>query len=365
MLFIIFVIIYLLNFYFQFFKSPVAKLFVAIISLFIFYLALLGVKETADSNAYIFFFENQEVKTDFMFRFLSNFFANIGLDYFYLYQFHVLLFGILFAFFVSRFTNNIFLILIFYLLLLYVPLANQIRYYLGFGFFLNAIYFFYLTKKKFTSYLFIIISILSHSSIILLYGFILLNKFSTKENFLERCFYLSAIVFVLVFSLNTIGLNSYLGSYNDYFNIEVISSLSGGLYNIFPYIILLLLLHYRYKNSIKKYDQFNNDICFQLLYKLSFYPLIFIPASLYIQILAHRFVHASLIIWLCFYCYSLIYEKSFKVYFNHVISICFVMTCLFYYTYFFSEIFFNEKTSYVIEFEKSFNSIEYLPNIEL
>lgn len=365
MVFIVFGIIFFLNFFFLFTKSGPSKFYISVISLSVFFLLLLGVKETADSEGYMNFFENDEVKIDFLFRYLSSIFTDWGMNYYELYQFHVILFGILYTFFISRFTNNIFLILIFYLLISYVGLANQIRYYLSFGFFLNAIYFLYFTKKKYLAYFFIAMSLLSHSAIALFYGFIILNKYSKKHTYLKICLIISLIFFVLIFSLNSLGLNAYIGNYDAYFNEEGASSLLGGIFNAMPHIIILILLYIRAKVALKKHEVFVDDKAFQLLYRLSFYSVIFIPASLNIQILSHRYVQASLIIWLCFYCYTLTLEKSFKIVFNHIICLTIVIIGLFYYTYFFSEIAQGQTSFYLNEFIKSFNSIDYLPNIEL
>jgi hypothetical protein len=365
MVFIVFGIIFFLNFFFLFTKSGPSKFYISVFSLSIFFILLLGVKETADSEGYMNFFENDEVKTDFLFRNLSTLFTNFGMEYYQLFQFHVILFGILYTFFISRFTNNIFLILIFYLLMLYVPLANQIRYYLAFGFFLNAIYLLYFSKKKYLAYLFIIISILSHSAITLFYGFIILNKFSQNNNYLKRCLIISLVFFALIFSLNSLGLNAFIGNYELYFSNDAMSSLLGGVFNALPNIIIIILLYIRAKIALKKHEVFKQDKSFQILYRLSFYSVIFMPASLYIQILSHRYIQASLIIWLCFYCYTLTLEKSFKVVFNHIICLTGVIIGLFYYTYFFSEIALGETSFYLKEFIRSFNSIEYLPNIEL
>ena len=363
MLLIVFGIIFFLNFWFQSLKQKKGKIVIAFFAISIFYILLLGVKETADTYGYILYFENPEIKTDFLFRYLSNVFRNLGLTFFELYQLHIVLYGLLFTYFITRFTNNSFLVLIFYLSILYVPLVNQIRYFLALGFLLNGFYFFYFTKRKYLSFILFALAILSHSAIILFYGFIFLNKYSSKENYLKRCYIMSGILFMIIFSLNSLGLRNYLGNYLNYFNSEGVSSLAGGVYNILPYVIFLLLLHRQAINAQKKYTFFENDKTFQILYRLSLFSIIFIPISLNIQIFAHRYVHASLIVWLCFYCYTLRQEKSFKIVLNHTICITIAMIGLFYYTYFFSEIALNQSASYLSEFIKSFNSVDYLPNI--
>lgn len=365
MLFIIIVIIFLLIYFLQFFRKSTEVFFISLFSLSIFFIVLLGIKANADSEGYLYIYENNEANTDFLFRYLSDIFKSFGLDYFYLYQFHIFLIGILFVYFISRFTNLVFLILISYLTILYVPLCNQIRYFLGFGFFLNSIYFWYINKKRYVSYALFLFAILSHSSIILLYGFIFLNKIKLNSKFFKYSVIVSGILFITLVSIKSLGFDSLIGGYNSYFTTDNTSSLAGGLYNIFFYLILIILLFHRSRKAIRDHHEFANDKNFQILLRLSIYTIIFIPSSLYFQILAHRFIHASLLIWLCFYAYSLSHLKSFKIYSNHVISLFITMVLLFYYTYFFSEFVLGETSFYLTEFIKSFNSIDYLPDLNV
>lgn len=359
-------------FFFQFFlnstlhflpKSKNNKALIFVISLVFFYTLFLGVTDTADWEGYVYIFEEKEKKTDFLFRYISMKGASYGYTFTDIYKLHIIIYGFLFALFISRFTQNIFLVLLFYVLIAYVPLANQIRYYMGFGLYINGLYLLYFTRKQILSYLFFALAIISHSAIIVLLGFVFLNKYSIDKNYLKRCYLLAFALFTIVFSFENLGLSSLIDKYVIYFSQENVSNVIGGIYNSLPYIIMLILLQMRKKKVLKKYKGISDDKVFNFLYRLSFFTIIFIPASFYIQILAHRYVNSFLIIWLCFYLYTLKFEKSSKLIFNHIIGLTAIMIFLFYYTYFFSEIVLGEISLYYIEFVKSFNSIDYFPDI--
>jgi len=55
-----------------------------------------------------------------------------------------------------------------------------------------------------------------------------------------------------------------------------------------------------------------SDIKYQFLYRLSLYSIVFIPTSIIIQIISHRYVAASVIIWVTYIMYSFKYDITIK-----------------------------------------------------
>jgi len=73
----------------------------------------------------------------------------------------------------------------------------------------------------------------------------------------------------------------------------------------------LLFIYFKNKKLIKSSSEIiKSDIKYQFLYKLSFYSVLFIPIGLFVQIFVHRYILASLVIWVSFIFYSLKYEES-------------------------------------------------------
>lgn len=364
MIAILFIPILLLSLFFQFVEGKkINIILIFIFSLFVFYFFTYGVTDTADWSGYMYKFEDSEIKTDLIFRYLSLAALALGYSFVAVYQLHLIIFGFLFAFFVSRFTKNIFLVLIFYLAINYVPLVNQIRYYLALSFFLSSMYFMFCSKRRTLSIVFLVFSVLSHSSMLMLCLFPILSKFSTPSNYLKRVVYASFGLFSLVFSFIMIGISNLLNHYEEYFSQAWVSSIFGGFFNIFPYVVFLFFLDRRQRKAIEEYPDLQEDKLYLLLYKLSYFTIIFIPSSLYIQVLGHRYVHAFLIVWICLYLYTLNLEKLFKPYFYGLLELFLLLGFLIIYIYILTPILSGEGDSYHLEFVRSYNSIDYLPNL--
>jgi hypothetical protein len=350
---------------FQFVENNKINVYlIFIFSLSLFYFFTYGVTDTADWEGYIYKFDDTEASTDIIFRYLTLLAVLLGYSFEVIYQFHLMFFGFLFAFFISRFTKNIFLVLIFYLVISYVPLVNQIRYYLALSFFFNSMYFMFCSKRRTLSIVLLIFSVLSHSSMFILCLFPILSHLSTGSNYLKRCIYASIGFFFVVFSFITLGISNFLNHYDQYFGKEMTSSVLGGIFNVLPHLIFLIFLYLNNEKAVEKYPDLLEDTKYKFLYRLSFFTVIFIPASLYIQVLAHRYVHALLIVWICLYLYTLSFEKLFKPYFYGLLQLLLMLFFIIGYTYILSPMLFGEEGSYRFEFVRSFNSIDYLPDIK-
>lgn len=353
-----------LSFIFQFIlEIKLYKKIIFIFSLLVFYVFFYGITDTADWGMYNGFFEYEEIETDILFRYLKLLTLALGYTFEELFKLHILLYGYFFVKFISRFTQNILLILGFYILVAYVPLANQIRYYLALSLFLNGLYLFYFNEKK-KSYLFFILSLLSHSSMVVLLTFLIVEKRIVFSDYIKKCILLSLLIFFGYNFIVSFGLLDFLGKFKVYLiSSELVSGTLGGILIEFPYIVTLVCLYFWLQKIIEKAPHIMEDKVFIVLYKLTFFSIIFIPISFNIQIIGHRYVHAFFIVWLCLFVYTNHYIKSKENDIKNFILLSVFVIFLVYFNYFFLGMVFGEKSSYYLEFVKSYNSIEYLPDI--
>jgi hypothetical protein len=361
-----------LSIFFQFYLSFIFQLIqelklykkiIFIFSLIAFYVFFYGITDTADWEMYKDFFLYEEIEIDFLFRYLSLLTIALGYSFDELYQFHILIYGYFLVKFISRFTQNILLVLGFYVFVAYVPLANQIRYYLALSFFLNGLYLFYFNEKK-KSYLFFILSLLSHSSMLILFSFLLIEKRFGFSEYIKKCLLLSLIIFVGYNFIVSFGLLDFLGKFKIYIvSDELVSSFAGGVFNELPFIITLTTLYFWLQKVIDKMPQILEDKIFVFLYKLTFFSIIFVPISFNLQVLGHRYVQAFFIVWLCLFVYTVHFINYKKTTIECFIVLAIYMVFLVYYSYFFSQVVIGNESGYYSEFIKSYNSIEYLPDI--
>jgi len=353
-----------LSFLFQFVKEiKLYKKVIFIFSLFVFYVFFFGVTDSADWGMYDSLFKYEEIETDFLFRYLTLLTVALGFSFTDLYKLHILIYGYFFVKFISRFTQNILLVLGFYIFIGYVPLANQIRYYLALSLFLNGLYLFYFQEKK-KSYLLFILSLLSHSSMVVLFSFMIIeNRFSFSD-YVKKCLILSLIVFFGFNFIVSFGLLDVLGKYKAYIlQTELVSGIFGGFFTEFPFIVTLIFLYYWIQGVIKKRPDILEDQVFVFLYKVTFFSIIFIPISFNMQVIGHRYVQAFFLVWLCLFVYTLniVKTKDTNIIYSTVLSVFIVL--MMFYIYFFTGIVIGEKSNYYLEFIRSYNSIEYLPDI--
>jgi hypothetical protein len=353
-----------LSFIFQFIEEiKLYKKIIFIFSLLAFYVFFYGITDTADWGMYDSLFKYEEIETDFLFRYLSLLTFALGYTFEDLFKFHILIYGYFLVKFISRFTQNILLVLGFYVLVAYVPLANQIRYYLALSLFLNGLYLFYFNEKK-KSYFFFILSLLSHSSMVVLFSFLIVEKRIAFSDYVKKCLMLSLLIFFGYNFIVSFGLLDFLGKFKVYLiSSELVSGTLGGILNEFPYMITLVSLYFWLQRIIAKVPHILEDKVFIFLYKLTFFSIIFIPISFNMQVIGHRYVQAFFIVWLCLFVYTLHFIKSKENDIKNFILLSVFVIFLVYYNYFFLGMIFGEKSSYNQEFVKSYNSIEYLPDI--
>jgi hypothetical protein len=273
--------------------------------------------------------------SDFLFNLISKFFSDRGYEYASVYKFHIVLIGIGFFYFISRASYaSVFGIITIYLLFQIIAVSNQIRYYVAFPLFLIAVYKLIVSRNKFSFFLFFVLSLLSHTGVILMYPFVYFYYYVNNEIYLKKLIVYSVVLaalFYFVFMLDFI----FSFHFGAYFTSDFLSSISGGLFNNLIWIIWILLIYMLNTRLLKlNSEEIESDVMYQFLYKLSLYSIIFFLVSIPLQILAHRYIIASLIVWLTFYFYSLKYEKSLKSRLLSISVLTLIISGTFFYMYF-------------------------------
>lgn len=323
----------------------------------VFYFTL-GVTDTADKMMYEYFYYNDWEKIDPMFIFLLKIMNAYHYDYNAFFKLHLLLYTLSYYFFISKYTKNIFYVFMVFVVLYYVPYVNQIRYYLAFPFFLLSIHYFIQKRNYFLFVLFTILAFTSHSAILLLYGFLPLYYFVSTKSFFNVVFLLSGIAFIIVIILFLFGIVQQIEHFGAYFGEDMTSSVSGGIFNAMPYFIYISYLWIIDKRYRRKNPDFVNDKTYSFLSKFSFFSIIFIPASFFVQVLGQRYVFPFLIIWMIFFIYTIRNEPPKRKFFSFLfagfvhLSVAFSMFILPYYIF--------GESFYVEELYKSLKSIEYI-----
>ena len=127
-------------------KSRAFSIPLNILLIFTILVFTVGITYTADWYMYEYMYEQEDDTTDFVFYSLSKLFNKLRLPYDNLFIFHLISTLLIYFFLITKFTRNYFYVFLVYILLDYVHLTNQIRYYLGFPILLTGFY--YLFYKK-------------------------------------------------------------------------------------------------------------------------------------------------------------------------------------------------------------------------
>lgn len=280
--------------------KPVAWLMSFLLVSVVYYFTL-GLYYTADYEMYRVFYK-YDLPTDVLMMGLTSLFKSYRLTFHDLFVFHIIISVLLCFIFIKKYTYNFFYVFLAYILIDYVHFANQIRFYLGVPLIMLAFY--YLYQKKYGQVvLFAVLGCLSHIGLIVTLLFIPAYFFIKREKYFKSILVLSILCFLFIFSGLQIGIGSSIGHFGLYFEKDLISSIVGGVYNAIPYVLFLGMLYWESKKYLKKTSDAWEDEKFVFLFKLCFFTLVFIPSSLYLQIIGHRYVMPFVMIFTIFYLY--------------------------------------------------------------
>lgn len=345
--------------FFNFFQAN-RWILIFILSYFLFVFFLYDINYTADKAGYIHILAEDDVILDSLIKNM----VELGYTFDEIYIIHIVLIGFFLCLFISHFTQNIFFVLSVFTLLQFVPIINQIRFFLAFSLIINGFYYYYIKKNTRISYLFFITGFLSHSSMILFALYPLLDKFTNSENRIQISVISSIIIFLLIFTVfDLVSSLEYFSRFSLYLSgDDMISSYIGGVYSSILHVLIICNIIY-IKSKMKSNNVLLQDKTFILLFNLSLFPILFVFSGLKFIIFINRYIHPFIIIWFCFYLYTFKYNSRKTKEFQVNIFLPILALILFYYTYFLPDIVLGEPAQYYIEFVKSYNSIERFSDI--
>lgn len=357
---IIILLVFIFLFYvFEIFQNiTLVKILSIFFGFFIFYILLFNVTDNSDWENYEAIFNGYTQSKDVLFNLISAYFAANGYEYQIVYKVHIFLMCTSFIFIITRFsTHHVFTVISVYLLLQLIPLSNQIRYFVAFSFFLISAYELIFSKSIILFLIFSLLSILSHTGVLLMFPFIYIYYRINIENYLRKLILFSMIFSILVFVVYKIALWLF-SQYTPYFETDLLSSVRGGIFNNLVLVLWILYVFFRNKSLLRlKQSEITEDTKYQFLYKLSLYPIIFIPTGTILQIISHRYVAASIIIWVIYILYSMKYNDKVKDRFVQLSLFLSLVIVSFIYIYLLPEFLFG--TSNIMAVLDLFNSNKF------
>lgn len=268
-----------------------------------FILAFWGVTYTADWAGYEQSFENDLERRDLAFGFIGSIMANLGqFEYQSVYRAHVVLMGILFPFFISRWQKNPFFVSTIFVILTYVGLANQIRFYVAFPLVLIGFYALICKKNWFSFALFSVLAYVFHSSILFFIVVVLFFYFHILKR--ERLVTNIVLINIFLAIISFWGLkfiNQLIGEFSVYLVSDKLSTLAGGIYSAFPSMLAIgLVLFSNHKLKRTNPDLLSNNY-YKYLLVLSVATSVLLTLSFRTQIVRHRFIAPLLLIWIIYF----------------------------------------------------------------
>ena len=289
---------------------------------------------------------------DPLFHYAGLYFKDNDYGFQNLFSIHMLAISCLYCFFIVKLDKNLFYIFGVYVLILFIPYVNQIRYFLAFSSFLLATYYLIYNRKIPLFIFFAVLSVISHSAIIVLYTFFPFYYFVSEKYYKNLFMFTSVILFLISYIVSSSSLYLLLDHFGEYIKNENQSSILGGIFNTLPMLTILVPLYFLDKN----YEGDRSNLKYQFLKKLSYFTVVLIPASIFIQIIGFRYVLPFVIVWLIFFLF-LIQEKSLFVKTRYFFVSYLLIIVILFLQYHLSLMIFGESVL-LNELEETINSIK-------
>ncbi|MBD5355782.1 MAG: EpsG family protein [Bacteroides sp.] len=257
-----------------------------------------GLHYTSDWEGYEYSFYHPIFSRDIGFSILAVLFTSYGLDYQNLFQFHILLIALSYLNLCRYIRIKPLILVVILLYFYYVQIGNQIRYYLAFPLILYSSYLLY-NKSLIKALIVITISITFHKSVIILLGAYIVFFYVSKKTTNTQLLAIILSNIIVGFAVGLIQM--YDPQYEDY--QEQVSSFAGGLFNSFPYILIISWIFRLNQFILRKYRTIRKDTIYKWLYILSVGSSCFLLAGFKMQILTNRFVASLIPIWFAYFLY--------------------------------------------------------------
>ena len=148
-------------------KKTIQFLWSFCLPLFLAFLCFKGITYTDDFEGYTITY-NGERSGDYAYAMLENFGKWLKLDFEQFYAIPIFIQLLLYAIVFRLYKVNIFVSMFFLILLNFVAMANQLRYFIAFPLFLISVYYWCIREKKIFAAILAILSFLFHSGVIAL-----------------------------------------------------------------------------------------------------------------------------------------------------------------------------------------------------
>ena len=276
-------------------KSNIRELFQiftpALLGLLLFY----NISYTDDIEAYYLFYLNNDVG-DWGFQVFENIGHLFSLSFL---EFENLAFFVilsLFSFVFFKFGVNTYIGVLLTILLNYVQIANQLRYFIAVPILILSIYYFFVEEKKIMSCILAVVAFLFHSGIIAWITFIPICYYLKRKekNVLFRYFGILGVAIFLAYST----LSGYLFSIDSKYEIYIAesSSVLGTIFILLYPLFCINRILLVYKGKVDSLRMNNPQI---LGYVMSIFTVVWIIASFTgSQIINARYVNAFFVVWI-------------------------------------------------------------------
>lgn len=246
-------------------------------------------------------------------------------EYEYLHYFFTAVYSFLLLFLISRFTNNILIVTLLYIPLLYLFYITQIRYFMGIYAVYLALYYFFVKSNKVLALIFLLFGISNHFGLLLFLLFVPFFYVS-EEKIIKYSLYGMGILSGCLLLLIVLGTTIFSGiRFVAYFSRDLVSSFTGGIYAFFPYFIVWIFTVNVYQNNLKYNPFLLSDKKYKYLVIMSIVPIIFLGVAFFLHVIGHRVIITATLFQILFFLYSLKYYKN---KFNKIIGFISIYTFL-------------------------------------
>lgn len=274
----------------------------------------------------------KDIGRDVFFNFFVHNLLPVDRGYQFVHVFFIATYTLLMIQLISKFTDQILLVVVLYLAIVYLFYSTQIRFFMGYYAMSLAFYFWFVEDKRRLALFFMVFAVLNHASLLFFLPFVyfftidvevLIRKVALLLLFIVAIYFLSS--FFLTDETQDIVFLTYLASE------EHESSLLGGLFTFLPWFISFFLIHLYSKEKISEYPYLLQDKKFQYLYRFMIISVTFIGISLERQVIGQRFIIPSAIFQILLLLYIARYNERRQNLTLVLVGMTYFLSYIFYY----------------------------------
>lgn len=288
------------------FLSPfkLGRVVIFLYTLTVLYLIFLWITYTPDKLYYTWWIDYPDFSIDKepTFQIIAAYIRKHNYSYQFMHVTFIAVYSLIYLYFVSRFSRNVYAITLLYIPLIFIFYGTQLRYFLGYYAVLLGFYYLLVSKRKMLALACFIFAVCSHYSLLLFIPFYFL--YNIKGNFYSRILKIAFVIFVGYTVLTTVifDLLSWI-RFIYYLKGDLVSSYAGGLFSFAVLIPVYVFVQQYYKGRLKENPELLNDSKFVFLYKFSLLPLVYLGIAISAQVVGHRFIIMGMLIPILFFFY--------------------------------------------------------------